>query len=236
MPEKKRKTWLWILGWILCFPIPLTILMLRNKKLPNGVRYGVIAAAWLFVIIIGVFGRPSEKTSTVVEEPTKQEQADTGKQSKSNEKTDEGQGESSKEVVEEAPSEAAKLITDDTLRSFVQAYEGITGTELDNVRKVGTQGYEATSAGHTINMTYNAANSTIEIENNGSFEDMRQIFRDAANALDPSLGDNAYALFDEGVAKMSPEEDYYITGDLFNICFSAPNEFESGHIQLIVQK
>lgn len=28
---KKRKTWLWVLGWICIFPLPLTILMLRKK-------------------------------------------------------------------------------------------------------------------------------------------------------------------------------------------------------------
>ena len=28
---KKRKTWLWVLGWICIFPVPLTILMLRKK-------------------------------------------------------------------------------------------------------------------------------------------------------------------------------------------------------------
>lgn len=25
-PQKKRKTWLWVLGWIFMFPLPLTIL------------------------------------------------------------------------------------------------------------------------------------------------------------------------------------------------------------------
>ena len=30
---KKRKTWLWVLGWICIFPLPLTILMLRKKDM-----------------------------------------------------------------------------------------------------------------------------------------------------------------------------------------------------------
>ena len=33
MPAKKRRTWLWVLGWIFCYPIPLTILLFR------GIRY-----------------------------------------------------------------------------------------------------------------------------------------------------------------------------------------------------
>ena len=49
---KKRKTWLWVLGWLFCFPIPLTILMLRNRRFPNAVRYAVIAFAWIMYIIM----------------------------------------------------------------------------------------------------------------------------------------------------------------------------------------
>ena len=110
------------------------------------------------------------------------------------------------------------------------------GTELADVKQVGTQGFHATTAGHTIELTYTTMNATIQIDNNGNFEDMRQIFHDAANALDSSLGDEAYTLFDQGVSMMSPEEDGFISGDSFNVDFSAPNEFEDGHIQLIVQK
>ena len=47
-PPKKRKTWLWILGWLFIFPLPLTILLLRNQKLNKIVKYIIIAVAWLF--------------------------------------------------------------------------------------------------------------------------------------------------------------------------------------------
>ena len=33
IPVKKRRTWLGVLGWIFCYPIPLTILLFR------GIRY-----------------------------------------------------------------------------------------------------------------------------------------------------------------------------------------------------
>ncbi len=39
-PPKKRKTWLWVLGWICIFPVPLTILMVRNQKLSKPVKIG----------------------------------------------------------------------------------------------------------------------------------------------------------------------------------------------------
>ena len=53
-PKKKRKTWLWVLGWIYIFPIPLTVLMVRSQKFKKGVKTGIIAAAWIVYLIIGL--------------------------------------------------------------------------------------------------------------------------------------------------------------------------------------
>lgn len=55
-PPKKRKTWLWVLGWIFIFPVPLTILMLRNQKLSKPVKIGIIVVAWIVYLIIGLAG------------------------------------------------------------------------------------------------------------------------------------------------------------------------------------
>lgn len=61
---KKRKTWLWVLGWICCFPIPLTILMLRKKDMKPILKYGIIALAWIVYIGIGISGNSSDSTET----------------------------------------------------------------------------------------------------------------------------------------------------------------------------
>lgn len=55
-PVKKRKTWLWVLGWIFIFPLPLTILLVRKKEMNPILKYGIIAVAWLFYLIIGFSG------------------------------------------------------------------------------------------------------------------------------------------------------------------------------------
>lgn len=55
-PQKKNKTWLWVLGWIFVFPVPLTILMLRKKDMKPALKYGIIAAAWIVYLIIGLSG------------------------------------------------------------------------------------------------------------------------------------------------------------------------------------
>ena len=60
---KKRRTWLWVLGWICVFPVPLTILMLRKKSMKPAIKYGIIIVAWLIYIMIAISGN-SENTTT----------------------------------------------------------------------------------------------------------------------------------------------------------------------------
>lgn len=55
-PKKKRKTWLWVLGWIFIFPLPLTIIMVNNKKLNMWAKIAIIVCAWLLYILIGFIG------------------------------------------------------------------------------------------------------------------------------------------------------------------------------------
>lgn len=52
--KKKSRTWLWVLGWICMYPVPLTILMVRNKKMPRWARILIIALAWLVYLAIGL--------------------------------------------------------------------------------------------------------------------------------------------------------------------------------------
>lgn len=55
-PVKRRKTWLWVLGWIFIFHVPLTILMLKNQKLSELGKIAIIAAAWVAYIVIALAG------------------------------------------------------------------------------------------------------------------------------------------------------------------------------------
>ncbi len=61
--KKKRRTWLWVLGWIFIFPVPVTILMLRKKELKPIIKYGIIAIAWIIYLGISATGN-SDKTTT----------------------------------------------------------------------------------------------------------------------------------------------------------------------------
>ena len=55
-PPKKRKTWLWVLGWIFIFPVPLTILMLKNETMDKKIRYAIIVIAWLAYFSLAFIG------------------------------------------------------------------------------------------------------------------------------------------------------------------------------------
>ena len=61
--KPKRKTWLWVLGWIFIFPVPLTILLLRKKEMNPVLKYGIIAVAWIFYLIIVFSGGSSDKST-----------------------------------------------------------------------------------------------------------------------------------------------------------------------------
>lgn len=53
-PKKKKKMVWWVLGWIFIFPVPLTIIIARNQKLKTGAKIGIIAAAWVVYLLIGI--------------------------------------------------------------------------------------------------------------------------------------------------------------------------------------
>ena len=75
----KRRTWLWILGWVFIFPIPLTIILFRNKKMKPFIKYGVIAAAWMIYLFIGAAAQSGETENQGTTPPGQvQEAADDG--------------------------------------------------------------------------------------------------------------------------------------------------------------
>lgn len=62
--KKGTHTWVWVLGWICIFPLPLTILLLRKKDMKPAVKYGIIATAWIVYLIIGLSGNSEDANNT----------------------------------------------------------------------------------------------------------------------------------------------------------------------------
>lgn len=70
-PEKKGNTWLWVIGWLLFFPIPLTIILMRSNRFEKKTKLIIIAIAWVLYLAIAVGGgrRNMNKEKSNLEEP-----------------------------------------------------------------------------------------------------------------------------------------------------------------------
>lgn len=59
-----KKIWLWVLGWIFIFPVPLTIILLSKKDMNKVLKYSIIAVAWIFFLIFYISGMNSGDDAT----------------------------------------------------------------------------------------------------------------------------------------------------------------------------
>lgn len=48
----RRHTLLWVLGWLIIFPLPATILIARSNKLASAIKAVLIVLVWLVYIAI----------------------------------------------------------------------------------------------------------------------------------------------------------------------------------------
>lgn len=48
--KKKKRIWLWILGWIFCFPIPLTLIIVRSG-LKKIVKIILLSILWTLIVL-----------------------------------------------------------------------------------------------------------------------------------------------------------------------------------------
>lgn len=55
--RKKRRVF-WIIGWILCFPVPLTVILVRSK-MPKILKILIVATAWAIYIAMIASGMAS---------------------------------------------------------------------------------------------------------------------------------------------------------------------------------
>ena len=115
-----KKTWLWVLGWICIFPVPLTILMLRKKDMKPAVKYGIIAAAWLLFFVIGSSGGETETLTADVSTPT------TAVVEQTAEATTEAVPETTENDSPWAKQEA-------TIRKFVDEFNAISATPITEI-------------------------------------------------------------------------------------------------------
>ena len=51
---KKKRTWLWVLGWIFAFPIPLSIIVARSKSLNSILKFIILFVLWTILLMIAI--------------------------------------------------------------------------------------------------------------------------------------------------------------------------------------
>ncbi len=132
--KPKRKTWLWVLGWIFFFPAPIMVLIWRKKNTWDiKVKIAVTVAFWVVFFAIGAANNDSNNTET---SPT-----DSSTIEVSHEK--ETPAEAEKSVNEDTKTESgtAKEETDTVeqnvqypLQEFVKSY--IDRGRVDNIEEL----------------------------------------------------------------------------------------------------
>lgn len=121
-----KKTWLWVLGWICIFPVPLTILMLRKKNMKPAVKYGIIAVAWLLYFAMGASGNnetaPSE-TPAPTEVVVIEQLTEVPTEEIPTEET----------VPEETKNKGPYARQEANIRRFVDEFNAISDTPVDRI-------------------------------------------------------------------------------------------------------
>lgn len=182
MQPQKRKTWLWVLGWICIFPVPLTILMSRNKKINKGLKIGIIIAAWVAYLLIALLGGNSDKTN--------EQKGETNTVSATSDVSTEN----------DSVNEPEKLTyaDDEVVNKFISAFNAHSQYRFSDI----SNGNIRTKYFGTVNECYiemiNATESTAGsfcVKINGGQKDsdqerMLEVFKDVVYVLDPSVSDD----------------------------------------------
>ena len=214
-----KRTW-WILGWIFIFPVPITILLLRNKKMKPAVKYSIIAVMWLLVFVIGISNNNEAEI----------QQNDVPAYTESIQST---------ESVNE-PTEISKIentyADDDVVNRFITEFNEQSNFEIAEISKgnIRTK-YFGSANGRYLEMI-NANDAGAEafcLTINGGQEEsdkqsMYEVFREAVQVLDPSLTDE---MIDAAISEFNNKDvliEGYAVGDSLTITFVPIKELSYG--------
>ncbi len=178
-----KKTWLWVLGWICMFPIPLTILLLRKKDMKPAVKYGIIAIAWVMFFAIGMFGN-SETDTPQTDVP--------GTTIQSEQSPNIGTEDTSQDTTE---NDSPWVQQEKTIRRFVDEFNAISATPITDIefRKNHTIAYFVVDDFSDLSIKVNDHDETgfmftFEFKDGkASLEKYENFMRDAIKVFDTNL-------------------------------------------------
>ena len=179
----RKKTWLWVLGWICIFPLPLTILLLRKKDMKPAVKYGIIAVAWLLFLAIGLLGNGETDTP----------QTDvSGTTIQTEQSNNTGTEDTTQDTIENNSPWAKQ---EKTIRRFVDEFNAVSATHITDIefRKNHTIAYFAVDGFSDLSIKVNDHNEigfmfTFEFnDGKASLEKYENFMRDAIKVFDANL-------------------------------------------------
>jgi rubredoxin len=183
--DSGKKTWLWVLGWICIFPLPLTILLLRKKDMKPALKYGIIAVAWLLFLVMGSSGYIGADVPQT-DAPSSYNETVQGDQTTDNSSLDN----QSNEV-------AATYAEDTVVNRFITEFNENSAYEITDISEgnIRTK-YFGYANGRRLEMinANEAAAEAFCLKINGGQEasdkqTMYEVFREAVKILDPSVTD-----------------------------------------------
>ncbi len=201
--NKKKKTpiWLWVLGWICIFPLPLTILLLRKKEMKPAIKYGIIVIAWIIYILIGFSGTSSDNNSTQSNnDSTNVTEVDDKSDNKDSSETNTETTESVSTVTEASESETeteeslAYFESNETVNNFFVRYNEIAENKVENTDiKKGNIDTKALVYKDSFSFEVIATNDILylSIGSEPDFENdvMYAVFRDSIKAMFSDMAD-----------------------------------------------
>lgn len=216
--KKKSKIWLWILGWLFVFPLPLTTLILRKSKLSTRIKYIIIAIAWIAYAIMLISGASSNKPAPIADAPETII--------------------SSPEETPSAEDDISNLYAeDDIVNRFITDYNATSRFEILDISKgnIRTKYF-----GHTndcrlemINATDATADSFCVSITGGTSselnEKMFEVFPEIIHVLAPSVTDTQIEQTISSFKQDNTLKENYALGDTLTLTFVPSQELSKGY-------
>ena len=185
--KRKSPVWLWVLGWIFIFPLPLTILLLRKKDMKPALKYGIIAAAWIVYLLFVFIGRSKnsgkDKTQTVVTTQTviasvEEETTKATTKATTAATTEASVAETTAETDEDGTdTDSENGLVDPELKAFLDSYEEYMDSYIEFMQKMADNPDDLTIMAEYANMMLKYNEFAAAIEKYDSDEDMSEADR-----------------------------------------------------------
>lgn len=194
--KSDKKTWLWVLGWIFIFPLPLTILLIRNKNIKPATKYGIIAFTWGLFFLIGIANGNKTDEIQTGSSPKNEIMRENSTIDTSSYENDETNTDTVNDTTSNpSTKEALRYAEDEVVNKFITEFNQNTTYEITDISKGNIRtkyfGYANGRYLEMINANDTGAKAfCLKInggQDNVDKQSMYAVFRDAIKVINPSI-------------------------------------------------